>query len=219
MTMLHSRCQRVAVIGLPGAGKTTLAHRYAEVSGLPHIELDALYWQANWKRVAPDCFRQRATQALQPKRWLVEGNQVAIYDLIFARAETLVWLDLPLPIMMGRLLVRTLRNLFSKTTLWSGNKEEWRRHFLTRESIFLKLAKSYTPRRQMILTQLKESHYQHLKLIHLRSPQAVQGWFAKAFNANHRHHSLVASAHTCKIDQDKNPSNYLAVTGRFTVNV
>jgi adenylate kinase family enzyme len=186
MTIFYPRRQRVAIIGLPGAGKTTLAHRYAEVSGLPHIELDALYWEANWTRIDPDCFRQCTTQALKPERWLVEGNQVAIYDLIFARAEMLVWLDPPLPIMMQRLLARTLKNLFSNATLWSGNKEEWRRHFLTRESIFLKLAKSYTSRRQMILTQLKQPQYRQLELIHLRSPQAVQSWVEKQFKANDR---------------------------------
>lgn len=176
MTIAYPPSQRLAVIGLAGAGKTTLAHHLVPLFGLPHIELDAFCWAANWTRVQPECFRQRTIEALNRKRWLVEGNHCVVYDLIFAQAETLIWLDLPLPVMMQRLLVRTMSNLLNNTILSSGNREEWRRTFLTPDSIFLKLLKTYNPRRKAIQEQLKEPEYGHLHLIHLRSPQAVQRW-------------------------------------------
>ena len=38
------QCQRVFVLGLPGSGKTTFAQGLSSVTGLPHLELDLIYW-------------------------------------------------------------------------------------------------------------------------------------------------------------------------------
>ncbi|HEY9878873.1 MAG TPA: AAA family ATPase, partial [Leptolyngbyaceae cyanobacterium] len=35
---------RVAVVGAPGSGKTTLARQIAQKLQIPHVELDALFW-------------------------------------------------------------------------------------------------------------------------------------------------------------------------------
>jgi adenylate kinase family enzyme len=40
--------KRVAVVGVTRSGKTTLAITLSQRLGVPHIELDALYWQPNW---------------------------------------------------------------------------------------------------------------------------------------------------------------------------
>jgi adenylate kinase family enzyme len=40
---------RIVVVGTSGAGKTTLARRIADRLQLPHIELDAINWQSEWR--------------------------------------------------------------------------------------------------------------------------------------------------------------------------
>ncbi|WP_423226670.1 AAA family ATPase, partial [Candidatus Amarolinea aalborgensis] len=49
--------QRIVVVGTSGSGKTTLARRLALALGIPHIELDALHWEANWQEAPVEVFR------------------------------------------------------------------------------------------------------------------------------------------------------------------
>jgi adenylate kinase family enzyme len=164
------------VVGLAGAGKTTLARQLAQTFALPHIELDGLYWEADWTPAPPELFRHRVEEALSQESWLAEGNHDRVSDLVWQKADTLIWLDLSLPLLMGQLLGRTISNLFSQAELWNGNREQWSRHFLSSRSIFLKLLKSYYPKRQKYLKQLKQPEHAALRVIRLRSPQAIQGW-------------------------------------------
>ena len=53
-------------------------------------------------------------------------------------ADTLIWLDLPFPLVMWRLLRRTLGRIRSRQDLWgTGNRESFRGAFLSRDSILL----------------------------------------------------------------------------------
>ena len=45
--------KRVIVVGPGAAGKTTLAARLAEITGLPVIELDRLFWQSGLAATPP----------------------------------------------------------------------------------------------------------------------------------------------------------------------
>ncbi|MEM8613731.1 MAG: hypothetical protein AAGF93_17030 [Cyanobacteria bacterium P01_H01_bin.105] len=54
--------QRIVVVGTSGSGKTTLAREMSLRSQLPHIELDALYWEPNWGEPPKDMFRQLLQQ-------------------------------------------------------------------------------------------------------------------------------------------------------------
>ncbi len=41
--------QRVVIIGSSSSGKTTLGKKLANKLSITHEELDALYWEPNWK--------------------------------------------------------------------------------------------------------------------------------------------------------------------------
>jgi adenylate kinase family enzyme len=68
---------RIVVVGTSGAGKTTLARRIASRLELPHIELDAINWQAGWRdltRHDPQEFVRRVTEAIRGEAWVADGN-------------------------------------------------------------------------------------------------------------------------------------------------
>jgi adenylate kinase family enzyme len=87
--------QRISVIGATGSGKTTVARRTAEALGVPHIELDALHWEPDWEEAPLEVFRERVSDAIQGERWVVDGNYSKVRDMVWGRADTVLWLDYP----------------------------------------------------------------------------------------------------------------------------
>lgn len=114
---------RIAVHGASGSGKSTLARTLSARLGLPRTELDALFHQPGWTELATDEFRARVAAVVEGDRWVVEGNYRQVRDLVWARAEVIVVLDLPRWTVMHRLLGRTLRRGILRHELWNGNRE------------------------------------------------------------------------------------------------
>src|SRR3989304_3271536 len=103
--------QRIAVVGTTGAGKTTLADQLAQRLGYPHVELDALHWGPNWTPAPDDVLRERLAGALSPDAWIVDGNYGKVRDIVWGRADTLVWLDYSLPVILRQLRRPAVRRI------------------------------------------------------------------------------------------------------------
>ena len=101
--------RRVVVFGTTGSGKSWLAERLAARHGLRLIELDALFWGTDWQPAPLELFRHRVEREIRDGDWIVVGNYGQVRDLTWRAADTLVWLDLPFPLVMWRLFRRTMR--------------------------------------------------------------------------------------------------------------
>ena len=167
---------RLALIGTTGAGKTTLARRIARVLDIPHIEFDALRHGPNWTETPDDVFRERLRVRLRGPRWVGDGNYSLARDIVWPRATTLVWLDLPIWVVMWRLFRRTLRRAVLRQELWHGNTERLWWHFFSRQSLFLWALRTHWRRRRTIPLALGHPDHQHLDLVHLRSTRAARRW-------------------------------------------
>ncbi len=120
---------RVSVVGNSGSGKSTLARALATGLGVPHIELDAIFHQPGWQPLPAVDFRARVDAATAAGGWVVDGNYSAVRDLVWARADTVVWLDLPRRTVMRQVIWRTLHRTALRADLWNGNRERWRNLF------------------------------------------------------------------------------------------
>jgi adenylate kinase family enzyme len=168
--------RRIAVVGTSGSGKTTLAHRLAQQLGIPHVELDALHWDPNWTPAPPDLFRQRAAEALSGQAWTTDGNYSSVRDIVWKRADTVVWLDYSLPVIMGRVTWRTLRRSIRREELWNENRERLREALLSRDSIVWWALRTYRRRKREYPDLFGMPEYAHLNVVHLRSPRAAREW-------------------------------------------
>ena len=118
---LPARPQRVVVAGASGAGKTTLAARIARQLGLPHVEIDALYHGPDW--TPRPSFVADVEELSAGPAWVTEWQYSVARPVLLARADLMVWLDLPRSTVMRQVTGRTLRRRLAGTVLWNGNLE------------------------------------------------------------------------------------------------
>jgi adenylate kinase family enzyme len=169
---------RLAVIGNTAAGKSTLARSLARCLGLDHVELDAFQHEADWTPADPATFQARVARAIAGDRWVVDGNYALARELVWPRAETLVWLDYSLPRVLLQLFRRTIRRLLTREELWNGNRERWRTHFLSRESLFLWAVRVHARRRREFRARLGQADCAQLTIVRLRTPRQTATWLA-----------------------------------------
>jgi adenylate kinase family enzyme len=158
---------RVSVVGNSGSGKSTLAGALASRLGVPHIELDAIYHQPGWQPLPAAEFRARVDALTANGGWVVDGNYSAVRDLVWARADSVVWLDPPRRTVMRQIVLRTLRRMALRVDLWNGNRERWR-NLLTRdpeESIIAWAWQRHAVYRARYLAASTDRAWRHLTFI------------------------------------------------------
>ena len=165
--------RRFNVVGTSGAGKTTFARALAARLALPCVELDQLNWEAGWVEADHEVFRERVVAATAPDEWVLDGNYSRVRELVWARADTLVWLDFPRSVVTWRIVTRSLARIVRRTELWAGNRERPSQLF-GRESIIWWSISTYARRRRDYPRLL--AGFPHLEVVRLRSPAAAERW-------------------------------------------
>jgi len=165
-------------VGNSGSGKSTVAARVAALLDVPHIEMDALHHGPNWTEVPDEVMRARVTDAVRGDGWVADGNYSAVRDLLWPRAELLVWLDLPLHVILRRLTRRTFHRWRQKEELWglAGNRESLRTQLASRDSLFLWTLTSHRSRRRRYLELIAGNEYPQLRIVRLTTVRDVNRW-------------------------------------------
>lgn len=161
--------QRVLVTGLPCAGKSTLAKPLARALGGEHIEVDEYHYGPGW--IVPPDFEQVIAAKTAAACWVADDFGASeVRDLLWERADTLVWLDPSRRVAQYRAIKRTLRRLLTREPLAGGNREGlrswrgpdhpvryvWDRHASTRREMEMRLA---DPRwQQLTIVRLQHRH-------------------------------------------------------------
>ena len=117
--------QRIAIIAsASGNGKTTLARRLARRVAVPWIELDRLVHGPRWRETPDEILRTQVSRLLVEPRWIIDGQYFSkLGQSVLQAADLVVWLDLPLPIILLRLVRRSVARWRSQRALWNGNRE------------------------------------------------------------------------------------------------
>ena len=121
---------RILVIGSSGSGKTTLGRRLAAALDLKQVELDAVNWLPGWRGLHqddPEEFRRRAAIETAGERWVCDGNYSVLRQVLWPRATHAIWLDYARPVIMRRVIWRSISRAVTGRELWNGNFEEWRK--------------------------------------------------------------------------------------------
>ena len=174
--------RRVNVIGGSGSGKTTVGRELAARLGLPFVEIDQLHWDRypGWTLPPLDEFRLRVDEATRGDRWVIDGSYGKARDLVWSRADTVVWLDLPFGLMLWRIVRRTVGRVRSGERLWGLQRETFRNTFLSRDSLLLFALRTQRRRARLYRAWLARPEYVHLDLVRLRSQAEIERWLSQA---------------------------------------
>jgi adenylate kinase family enzyme len=138
-----------------GSGKTTVGKQLAERLGVPFVELDALVHGPNWTEISDEGLRELLEPIVAGEGWVIDGGyRRKIGDFVLARADTVVWIDLPIHIWLPRLLRRTIRRMRGREILWNDNKETLRDAFWGRDSLFGYALRAHFDRRRRYPVEL-----------------------------------------------------------------
>jgi hypothetical protein len=143
--------------------------------------VDALFHGPSWTE--RPTFAQDVARVVATDRWVLDSvGYSAVRDLMWARADTLIWLDLPRWQVMLRVLRRSVWRGLRRTELWNGNREglgawkdsghpvrwAWNEH---------------ATRRALIAARVADPRWAHLEVVHLRTAREARRWAREALGA------------------------------------
>lgn len=168
--------QRIIIVGPSCSGKSTLGERLADALRVPFVELDALYWQPRWTPTPDDEFAEKIRTATGSGCWVVAGNyQRHTMSTIWPRADTVVWLDFPLPLVIWRILRRSWRRWRREELLWETNHEKFwpQLKVWDRESLLTYTLTTHRAKRRTYDAAMADPRWAGIRFIRLTKPRQV----------------------------------------------
>ena len=147
--------------GVTGSGKTTLAARLAQQTGLPWHSVDDLTWQPGWVEVPVDEQRRRIAAICAGQRWILDTAYSRWLDLVLPRVELIVALDYPRWLSLGRLVRRSVMRALDHRRICNGNTESFRQ-LVSHDSIVVWHFRSFSRKRARINEWAADESCRHL---------------------------------------------------------
>lgn len=168
--------RRVLVFGVTGAGRTTMARRIGEATGLPwHSVDDEIGWLPGWRERPRDEQRTLAAGIAAGDAWVLDTAYGHFRDAVLPRTELIVALDLPRLVSLSRLVWRTARRVVSREPVCNGNRENLRMAF-SPDSIVVWHFRTFARKRRYIDDW--EADATAPPVVRLRSVHQVEAWLA-----------------------------------------
>ncbi len=166
------------MVGTTGSGKSTLAKCLADSWRIPYVELDALHWGPHWTEIKDEVFSSHVAHATRGDGWVADGNYRQVRELLWPRADTVVWLDYSLFTVLRRVIWRTIRRIATQEELWSGNRERLWGGALGRNSVILWALHTHRIRRREYTALFALPSLDHGLRVRLRSPREARRWLS-----------------------------------------
>ena len=103
--------ERIMIIGCGGAGKSTLARQLGEITGLPVVHLDKLFWHSGWVESTREEIDEKILRELQKEKWIIDGNYMRTMPMRMERCDAVIFLDFSRITCVWGILKRYLTNI------------------------------------------------------------------------------------------------------------
>ena len=140
---------------------------------MPAIHLDDLHHLPGWRESPPEELRAKVDAATRGAAWVADGNYGSVIADLRARADLVVWLDLPFHVTFRRVVSRTLRRSITGELCCNGNRESLVTAFFRRDSILLWAITTHLRTRRRLTEQVASIPH-----VRLRTRRAVAEFVA-----------------------------------------
>lgn len=165
--------QRILVYGVTGSGKTTLAARLGQTTGIPWHSVDDLTWEAGWVPVPVEEQQRRIAAICAGDRWILDAAYGQWLAIPLARAELIVALDYPRLVSLGRLVRRTAMRIIDAQPICNGNRESLRTA-VSRDSILAWHFRSFARKRRRIRSWVTDPTVP--TVVRMTRPRDTEAW-------------------------------------------
>ncbi len=162
--------KRVMIIGGSGSGKSTLARQLGEITKLPIIHIDKMYWKPHWELRDGAELRKMILDTIQNDEWIFEGNNFPSFQDRINRADMLIFIDMPRWLRLFRVIKRMITG-YGKSR--PDMAEDCPERFDLKYLKFLKFVYEYDYCGKLRALELLNSVPKDVKGIHLKSRNEV----------------------------------------------
>ena len=126
----------------------------------------------------------KVTELMAEPQWIADGNYIdQVSGLLWPRAEMIVWLDLPLRVILLRLVRRSLDRIVHRTPMFNGNRETWRA-LVGRDSVLWWAVRSQRRHVRELPGRLDALAETGTSVVRLRSAAEADSWLAGMASAS-----------------------------------
>lgn len=119
--------KRVAIFGNAGGGKSTLARQLSKRTELPLYSLDAIQYLPGGGEVPHEEYLAAHSELLNKREWIIDGfGDVKSAWERFSKADTLIYIDLPLQLHYWWAIKRLLQGIYKTPEGWPKNSSIWK---------------------------------------------------------------------------------------------
>lgn len=165
--------QRILIYGVTGSGKTTLAAKLSEKTGIPWHSVDDMTWDANWTLLPSEVQEAKIRKICEKDSWILDTAYGAWIEAPLERAEVVIALDYPRWLSLGRLVRRTYRRIVDRSPVCNGNRETLRTA-LSHDSIVLWHFRSFASKRRRIHAWAADPTKPKVSIF--RHPREIDTW-------------------------------------------
>lgn len=98
--------KKIIIIGAPGTGKSTLARLMHDITTLPVVHLDALFWKPGWIKTPKIARIALQQEIIQGEEWIIDGTYQSIVDMRLRAADAIIFLDMSRILCLWRVIKR-----------------------------------------------------------------------------------------------------------------
>lgn len=166
-----SKYKRVAIIGAPGSGKTTLAIWLKDVYNLPVVFLDTFYQLPNWVMRDPKERDKMILEETKKEEWIIDGTFIDTLEERVKVADLIIFLDFSTMVQLKGIFKRFFSNLGKDKVDMPGCKERLNPSFIT-------YVATYNKKRRQYLIDILEK-YDKSKILQFRTQKELANWLEK----------------------------------------
>lgn len=162
------KLKRVAIIGAPGSGKTTLAIELKDIYKLPVVFLDSFYQLPNWVMRDPKERDEMILKETKKEEWIIDGTFIDTLEERLKVADLVIFLDFSTKVQLRGIFKRFFSNFGKEKIDMPGCKERLNPSFIA-------YVATYNKKRRKYLIDLLEK-YNQKKILHFKTQLELKKW-------------------------------------------